>query len=66
MVKSCLTWFGNVWRRSIKVSVRRVDQMDDSSVVRGRGRPRQTIGQINKRDLEINCLFLDLKHDRAL
>lgn len=40
--------------------------MDDSSVVRGRGRPRQTIGQINKRDLEINCLFLDLKYDRAL
>lgn len=44
MVESHHRWFEHVWRRLVKASVRRVDQVEDSPVARGRGRPRKTIG----------------------
>ena len=66
MVESRLRWFGHVWRRSVDAPVRRVDQMEDSPVVKGRGRPRQTIGHVVKRDLKINGLSMEQIHDRAL
>ena len=65
MVESRLRWFGHVWRRSVDAPIRQVDQIEDSPVVRGRGRPWQTIGHV-KRDLEINGLFMEQIHDRAL
>lgn len=43
-----------------------IDQMDDSSIVRDRGRRRKTIGQIIKRDLDLNSLSSYMIHDRTL
>ena len=46
--------------------VRRVDQMEESQVKRGRGRPRKTIRETNKKDLEVNELDPNLVYDRIL
>jgi hypothetical protein len=42
--------------------VRRVDQMEESQIKRGRGRPRKTI----RKDLEVNELDLNIVYDRTL
>ena len=44
-------WFGHVERRPINAVVRRVDQMEESQVKRGRGRPKKTIREIIRKDL---------------
>ncbi|KAM7490942.1 hypothetical protein LguiA_033863 [Lonicera macranthoides] len=66
MVESRLRWFGHVWRRPVDAMVRRVDHMEGSLVVRGRGRPRKTIGETIKKDLEANGFTIDMIHDRPL
>ncbi|KAM7467464.1 hypothetical protein LguiB_015026 [Lonicera macranthoides] len=66
MVESRLRWFGHVWRRPVDAVVRRVDHMEGSLVVRGRGRPRKTIGETIKKDLEANGFTIDMIHDRPL
>jgi hypothetical protein len=38
MVETGLKWFGHVERRPVDVLVRRVDQMEDSQIIRGRSR----------------------------
>jgi len=43
MVENRVMWFGHVERRPIDFVVRRVDQMEDGQITRGRGRPRKTI-----------------------
>ena len=43
-----------------------VDQMKGSLVTRGRGRPRKTIGETVKRDLNVNDLSINMIYDRAL
>jgi len=43
LVENRLRWFGHVERKPVDVVVRRVDQMEESQVKRGRGRPRKTI-----------------------
>jgi len=43
MVENRLRWFGHVERRPVDVVVRRVDQMEESQIKRGRGRPKKTI-----------------------
>jgi len=43
LVENRLRWFGHVETRLVDAVVRRVDQMDESQVKRGRGRPRKTI-----------------------
>jgi hypothetical protein len=43
MVENRLRWFGHVERRPVDAVVRRVDQMEESQIKRGRGRPRKTI-----------------------
>jgi len=43
LVENRLTLFGYVERRPVDAVVRRVDQMEESRVKRGRGRPRKTI-----------------------
>lgn len=43
--------------RLIKARLRRVDQMKNNPIVRGRGISRKNIGQIMKRDLEVDDLF---------
>jgi hypothetical protein len=40
-----------------------IDQMEDSPMVRGRGRSRKVIGQPSKRNLEVIVLSLNLLHD---
>jgi len=66
MVENRLRWFGHVERRPIDSVVRRVDQMEDSQITRGRGRPRQTIRETIRKDLEINELDRNMFYDRTL
>jgi hypothetical protein len=65
MVESRLRWFGHVRRRPLEAPVRRVDQMADSPRVRGRGRPRKTIGETIKRNLELNSLHEGMVSNRV-
>ncbi|KAH1190889.1 Pre-mRNA-processing protein 40B [Glycine max] len=56
MVENRLRWFGHVERRPVDSVVRRVDQMKRRQTIRGRGRPKKTIREVIKKDLEINGL----------
>jgi hypothetical protein len=60
-VENRLRWFGHVERRPFDSVVRRVDQMEDCQITRGRGRPRKTI----MKDLEFNELDLNMVYDRT-
>jgi len=67
MVDNKLRWFGHVERRPLHYVVRRVDQMKDSLILRGgTGRPRKTIRETIKKDLEINELDQNMVYDRTL
>jgi len=66
MVENRLRWFGHVERRPIDSVVRRVDQMEDSQITRGKGRPRKTIRETIKKDLEINELERNMVYNRTL
>ena len=46
--------------------MRRVDQMEVRPVIRGRKRPRKTIGETIKRDLDVNNLNVNMIYDRTL
>lgn len=46
--------------------VRTVDQMEGSQIPRSRGRPKKTITETIKKDLEINELEKDMVFDRPL
>ena len=65
LVENRLRWFGHVERRPVAV-VRRVDQMEESQVKRGRGRPRKTIRATIRKDLDVNELDPNLVYDRTL
>ncbi|KAH1262945.1 Phosphoinositide phospholipase C 6 [Glycine max] len=56
MVENRLRWFGHVERRPVDSVVKRVDQMERRQTIRGRGRPKKTIREVIKKDLEINGL----------
>jgi len=56
LVENKLRWFGHVERRPVDVVVRRVDQMEENQVKRGRGRPRKTIRETITKDSEVNEL----------
>ncbi|RZC13746.1 DExH-box ATP-dependent RNA helicase DExH10 [Glycine soja] len=56
MVENRFRWFGHVERRPVDSVVRRVDQMERRQTIRGRGRPKKTIREVIKKDLEINGL----------
>jgi len=43
LVENRLRWFGHVERRPVDAVIRRVDQMEESQVKRGRGRPRKLL-----------------------
>jgi len=66
MVENKLRWFWHVERRPVDSVARRVDQMEDSQIARGRGRPRKTIRETIKKDLEVNELDPNLVYDRTL
>ncbi|KAL5164575.1 Craniofacial development protein 2 [Glycine soja] len=66
MVENRLRWFGHVERRPVDSVVRRVDQMERRQTIRGRGRPKKTIREVIKKDLEINDLDRSMVLDRTL
>ncbi|KAH1257632.1 hypothetical protein GmHk_03G007566 [Glycine max] len=66
MVENRLRWFGHVERRPVDSVVRRVDQMERRQTIRGRGRPKKTIREVIKKDLEINGLDRSMVLDRTL
>ncbi|KAL5164281.1 hypothetical protein HKD37_18G049636 [Glycine soja] len=65
MVENRLRWFGHVERRPVDSVVRRVDQMERRQTIRGRGRPKKTIREVIKKDLEINGLDRSMIGDRG-
>jgi len=66
LVENRLIWFGHVERRLVDAVVTRVSQMEESQVKRGRGRPRKTIREIIRKDLEVNEMDPNLVYDRTL
>jgi len=66
LVENRLKWFGHVERRPVDSVIRRVDQMEESQVKRGRGRPRKTISETIRKDLEVNELDPNMVYDRTL
>jgi hypothetical protein len=54
LVENRLRLFGHAERRVVDVVVRRVDQMEGSQVKRDRGRPRKTIRETIRKDLDVN------------
>jgi hypothetical protein len=66
LVKNRLRWFVHVERRPVDAVVRRVDQMEESQVKRGRGRPRKTIRETIRKNLEVNELDPNVVYDRTL
>ncbi|KAH1228537.1 Craniofacial development protein 2 [Glycine max] len=66
MVENRLRWFGHVERRPVDSVVRRVNQMERRQTIRGRGRPKKTIREVIKKDLELNDLDRSMVLDRTL
>ena len=66
MVENRLRWFVHVERRPVDSVVRRVDQMERRQTIRGRGRPKKTIREVIKKDLELNDLDRSMVLDRTL
>ncbi|KAH1251469.1 hypothetical protein GmHk_05G014337 [Glycine max] len=66
MVENRLRWFGHVERRSVDSVVRRVDQMERRQTIRDRERPKKTIREVLKKDLELNDLDRSMVLDRTL
>ncbi|KAL5164394.1 hypothetical protein HKD37_18G049725 [Glycine soja] len=66
MVENRLRWFGHVERRPVDSVVRRVDQMEGRQTIQGRGRPKKTIREVIKKDLELNDLDRSMVLDRTL
>jgi len=64
MVDTRLRWIRHVERTPVDFVVRRVDQIEDSQITRGR--PRKTIRETIKKDLEINELDQNMVYDRTL
>ena len=58
LVENRLRWFGHVERRPVDAVVRRLNQMEESQVKRGRERPKKTIRETIRKDLEVNIWFL--------
>jgi len=63
LVENRLRWFGHVERRIVDAVVRRVDQMEESQVKRGRGRPKKTIRETIRKDFEVNELDPNMVFD---
>lgn len=65
MVEFSLKWFSHVRRRPIKAPIRKVDQMEESLIVTGRGRSRKNLGEPIKKDFDLNDLSEDFDFDRT-
>ena len=66
LIENRLRWFEHVERRPVDAVVRRVDQMEESQVKRGRERPTKTIRETIRKDLEVNELDPNMIFDITL
>lgn len=55
--KTQLRQFGHVERRHVDSVVRIIDQMEDSEIIRGKGRTRKTVREIIKKDQRLMSLI---------
>ncbi|KAM2067302.1 hypothetical protein ACFX1T_043651 [Malus domestica] len=65
MRENRLRWFGHVQRRPIDAPVRRCDYGTEVQGRRGRGRPRKTLEETLRKDLEYLDLTEDMTQNRA-
>jgi len=56
----------NVERNPVDTVVRRVYQMEESQVKKGRGRPKKSIRETIRKDLEVNEFDPNLVYNRTL
>jgi len=61
-----LRWFGDIKRRSVDASLRRCERINILEGKRGRGRPKKSLDEVIKEDLEVAGLTEDIAHDRRL
>ena len=66
LVENRHRWFGQVERIPVDAVVRRVYQMEESQVKRGRASPKKTIKETIRKDLEVNELDPNLIYDKTL
>jgi hypothetical protein len=66
MVENRLRWFEYVERRNVDVVVRRVYQMEESQIKKGRERPKKTIKETIMKVLEVNEFDPNMVYDRTL
>ncbi|KAM2784937.1 hypothetical protein PS2_006010 [Malus domestica] len=65
MRENRLRWFGHVQRRHTDAPIRRCDYGTEVQGRRGRGRPRKTLEETLRKDLEYLDLTKDMTQDRA-
>ncbi|RXI07875.1 hypothetical protein DVH24_014441 [Malus domestica] len=65
MRENRLRWFGHVQRRPTDALVRRCDYGTEVQSRRGRGRPRKTLEETLRKDLEYFDLTEDMTQNRA-
>ena len=65
MRENRLRWFGHVQRRPTDAPIRRCDYGTEVQGRRGRGRPRKTLEETLRKDLEYLDLTKDMTQDRA-
>ncbi|KAM1659569.1 hypothetical protein ACFX2K_002661 [Malus domestica] len=65
MRENRLRWFGHVQRRPTDAPVRRSDYGTEVQGLRGRGRPRKTLEETLRKDLEYLDLTEDMTQNRA-
>ena len=51
MTEMILRWFKHVQRRSLRILIRKVDQIIFNSMKRGRGIPKRILGEVIKKNL---------------
>ena len=66
MVENKLRWFGHFERIFVDVVVRKVDQMEESRIKRGRGRHKKTIRETIRKDVKVSELDPNMVLDRIL
>ncbi|XP_070057505.1 uncharacterized protein [Nicotiana tomentosiformis] len=66
MREARLRWFGHVKKRSIEVPVRRCERLASVGIMRGRGRPKKSWGEVIRRDMVQMELTKDMTLDRRV
>ena len=53
-------------KRPAEAIVKRVDQLEDNPIMRGKGKPRKAIGEAIKKELDLNGLSIDMVYNRIV